>query len=165
MKRIDALKNEFARETETTRRQIARLPDDQLNWRPHEKSFTAGALAAHLVDCLRWTEAIFSHAELNLDPATYQPFHAASTTELLRGFDDAIARGQQALDALTDAALEQSWQFKINGKVRFARERDEVFRDFALSHLIHHRGQLSVYLRLLGVAVPGSYGPTADEQF
>lgn len=165
MKLLDSLQREFARETETTRKQLERLPDDKLNWQPHEKSFTAAALAAHIVDCLQMAEPILTQAELDIHPATHQFFQAASTTELLQGFDAAVARGQQALAMLTDAALDERWQFKINGKPRFERERAEVFRDFVLSHLIHHRGQFSVYLRLLDVAVPGSYGPTADEQF
>ena len=164
MKLTDSLRAEFAREAETTRKQFARIPDEKLNWRPHEKSFTAGALAAHIVDCLRMAEPILAQAAFDIDPATHRFFQAASTTELLQGFDEAVARGQRVLAALTDVALEQSWQFKIKGKARFERERIEVFRDFVLSHLIHHRGQLSVYLRLLDVAVPGSYGPTADEQ-
>lgn len=165
MKQTNSLKVEFTRETEATRKQLERLPDDQLAWQPHEKSFTAGALASHIVDCLRWADAILSHDELDMNPATHQFFHAASVAELLQGFDEAVERGQQALAATNDAALEQNWQFKIKGCTRFERERAEVFRDFVLSHLIHHRGQLSVYLRLLNVPVPGAYGPTADEQF
>lgn len=89
---------------------------------------------------------------------------AATRKPLERLPDDQFA-WQPHEKSFTDAALEQNWQFKIKGRTRFERERAEVFRDFVLSHLIHHRGQLSVYLRLLNVPVPGAYGPTADEQF
>jgi uncharacterized damage-inducible protein DinB len=83
---------------------------------------------------------------------------------LLAAFDDQVATGRRALAGATDADLLQPWRFKVRGRLYFERPREAVFRDFTLSHGIHHRGQLSVYLRLLGVPVPGSYGPTADEQ-
>jgi uncharacterized damage-inducible protein DinB len=160
----NALKTEFERETRATRRYLERIPGDRMDWRPHQKSFTVGGLASHIVDCVRWTEAIFASDEFNVDPAVFAPYHASSVAELLATFDADVARGVQALAATGDAALANPWRMTIGGKVRFERPRTVVFRDFTLSHLIHHRGQLSVYLRLLDVAVPGAYGPTADEQ-
>jgi uncharacterized damage-inducible protein DinB len=82
---------------------------------------------------------------------------------LLKTFDDNVAKGKQALAAATEGSLEQLWSLKIMGRVQFEKPRADVFRDFALSHVIHHRGQFSVYLRLLDIAVPGSYGPSADD--
>lgn len=158
------LKVEFAHEAQATRRLFERLPDDQLAWRPHERSFTAGALASHIVDCVRWVDSIFSGDELEMDPASYKPYQAASVADLIDTFDADVAKSEQVLADVTDAALVQRWRLKIRGQVRFEKPRAAVFRDFTLSHLIHHRGQLSVYLRLLGVPVPGAYGPTADEQ-
>ena len=102
----------------------------------------------------------FSHY---FDPATYKPYVAKSAADLLKTFDDNVAKGKQALAAATEESLEQPWSLKIKGRVQFERPRADVFRDFALSHVIHHRGQFSVYLRLLDIPVPGSYGPSADE--
>jgi len=158
-----ALRSEFERETRATRRYLERVPADRLEWRPHHKSFTVAELASHLVECVRWTDAIFSGDEFNVDPAAFRPYQAASVTELLGTFDSDVARGLQLLAALGDDDVSRPWRMKINGKVRFERAKSDVFRDFTLSHLIHHRGQLSVYLRLLDVPVPGAYVPTADE--
>lgn len=163
MNTTDALRSEFARETTSTRTYLERLPGDRLDWRPHPKSFTLGELAAHIVECVRWTEAIFSADEFDVDPATFATYHASSSAELLETFDADVARGVRALAVISDDAVTQPWRMKIRGKVRFERPKVLVFRDFTLSHLIHHRGQLSVYLRLLDVPLPGVYGPTADE--
>jgi uncharacterized damage-inducible protein DinB len=163
MTMIEMAAEEFAHETATTRRHLERLPEDRLAWRPHEKSFAAGALGSHLVECVRWTDAIFGADGFDFDPATFTPFEAGSVADLLAAFDEGVSRGRERLEGATEAMLAQPWRFSIMGRERFARPRAVVFRDFTLSHLIHHRGQLSVYLRLLGVPVPGSYGPTADE--
>ena len=164
MTTIESLAREFAHETTTTRVHLARLPEDKLDWRPHRKSFTAGALAAHIVECIRWADAIFTADEFDMDPATYEPRHAGTTADLLVIFDEEVARGTTALAGAGDESAQALWRLKVKGKVRFERPKAAVFRDFTLSHVIHHRGQLSVYLRLLDVPVPGSYGPTADEQ-
>ena len=163
MTTADALRAEFDRETRATRRYLERVPGDRLDWRPHQKSFTAGELASHIVECVRWTEAIFSGDEFNVDPATFTPVRVASVPELLDTFDADVARSVRVLASVGDEAVTRPWRMKIRGTVRFERPKAMVFRDFTLSHLIHHRGQLSVYLRLLEVPVPGAYGPTADE--
>jgi uncharacterized damage-inducible protein DinB len=165
MRVIDWLATQFDHETKTTRRHLERLPSDKLEWRPHEKSYTAIALASHLVECLNWTTEIFTKNELVFDPATFKPYIAASTSELLEAFEKSVADGKRVLEGVTDEAGMQPWSLKFGGRTLFERPRIDVFRDFTLSHLIHHRGQFSVYLRLLNVPVPGSYGPTADEQF
>jgi uncharacterized damage-inducible protein DinB len=164
MKTIDLLIQEFEHEARTTRRHLERLPEDKLGWRPHAKSFTAGDLASHIVDCVAWADSIFTRDELDSDPASYKPYRAASVPELLRTYDDRVASASRALAGVPETDVMQPWRFKMMGRLRFEKPRAEVFRDFTLSHLIHHRGQLSVYLRLLDVAVPGSYGPTADER-
>jgi uncharacterized damage-inducible protein DinB len=163
MKLIDTLRVEFDHEAQTTRKHLERLPADKLDWRPHEKSFTAAGLASHITEMASWSEAILKQDGLDFDPATYKPYLATSVEDLLTTFDDNVARGKQALAGATDDTLAQSFSFKIMGQVQFERSRADTFRDVALSHIIHHRGQLSVYLRLLNVAVPGSYGPSADE--
>ena len=163
MTMIEELRREFEHEVQTTRKHLERVPSDKLDWRPHEKSFTARGLASHIVDCISWADSIFNQDELEVDPAAYRPFRAASVDDLLKAFDDNVAVCKQALAGATDSALMQPWRLKMMGRVRFEKPRAAVFRDMTLSHLIHHRGQLSVYLRLLNVPVPGSYGPTADE--
>jgi uncharacterized damage-inducible protein DinB len=164
MSAIADLAAEFERETATTRKHLERLPSDQFDWRPHEKSFTAGALAAHIVDCIGLAERILVHDELDIDPATYQRVSAATSAALLAAFDEKVQAGSRAIAASTDSSIAGPWRFKVMGRQRFERPKAAVFRDFTLSHVIHHRGQFSVYLRLLNVPVPGSYGPTADER-
>jgi uncharacterized damage-inducible protein DinB len=164
MKLIDSLIGEFEHEAQTTRKFLERLPDDQLEWRPHEKSFTAGALASHITEMMGWADEILNQDGLDFDPATYKPYVATSVAEMLKTFDDNVVKGKQALAGATADTMNQIWSFKIMGRVQFERPKAAVFRDFALSHIIHHRGQFSVYLRLLNVPVPGAYGPSADEQ-
>jgi uncharacterized damage-inducible protein DinB len=159
----ESLRHEFEHEAQTTRRLLERLPDDKLDWQPHEKSFSARGLSSHIVECVGMTDPIFTQDELNFEPATYRPYEAASVDDLLKTFDDKVEAGQRALASVTDEDMTRPWQFKIMGKVRLEKSKVDVFRDFTLSHLIHHRGQLSVYLRLLDIPVPGCYGPTADE--
>ena len=163
MKQLDSLIEEFDKETQTTRKHLERLTDDKLEWRPHEKSFTAVGLASHIVECIGWTESVFDHDEIDIDMATYKPFQATSKDELLKAFEKNVAKGKEVLAKADEAALERSWRLKMNGQQWLEKPKAAVFRDFVLSHIIHHRGQFSVYLRLLDIAVPGSYGPSADE--
>ena len=160
---MESIRQEFDHEAKTTRRHLERIPEEKLTWKPHQKSFSAAALASHLVECIGWGESIFSEDEASLDPATYKPLHVKSSANLLQTFDENVANCKRALDAASAEDLDRSWRFKWGGQVVFDRPKALAFRDFTLSHIIHHRGQLSVYLRLLEVPVPGSYGPTADE--
>lgn len=164
MSNIDSFAAEFEHEAQTTRKHLSRLPEEQLDWRPHEKSFTAVGLGSHIVECMGWAESIFNKDEIDFDPATYKPYKANSVAELLKTFDDNVATAKTAISGINEATLEQPWRLKIKGQTQFEKTKAAVFRDFILSHVIHHRGQLSVYLRLLNVPVPGSYGPSADEQ-
>jgi uncharacterized damage-inducible protein DinB len=164
MKQIDSLITEFENEARTTRRHLERLPNDKLDWRPHPKSFTAGGLASHITDLLYFAVLISTTDEFDFDPTVYRPFQATSVEDLLKTFDDNVRNGRQALEGVVDEKLSETWRFKVMGRQLFERPRALVFRDFTLSHQIHHRGQFSVYLRLLDVPVPSTYGPTADEQ-
>ena len=164
MSAIADLAAEFERETATTRTHLERLPSEHFDWRPHEKSFTAAALAGHIVDCIGLAGQILAHDELDIDPSTYPRVTATTSVGLLAAFDEKVEAGRRALAASTDSSIAGPWRFKVMGRQRFERPKATVFRDFTLSHVIHHRGQFSVYLRLLNVPVPGSYGPTADER-
>jgi uncharacterized damage-inducible protein DinB len=160
----DALRSEFGHEAGTARRQLERLPEDRLTWRPHPKSFTAGMLGSHLVECLGWIDPVFAADHFDMDPAAYWSFNAASTAGLLDAFDRRVAACKERLSDVTDADLLRTWRFSLMGKVRREIPRIQAYHGFVLHHLIHHRGQLTVYLRLLDIPVPGSYGPTADDQ-
>jgi uncharacterized damage-inducible protein DinB len=163
MSRLDALLAEFAHEARTARKHLERLPQDKFTWRPHPKSSSAGQLAAHIVDCIGWIESVFAADEFDFDPATYRGCDAGTVAGLLEQFDAKVAAASQAMAAAPDPNATALWSLKMRGKVWFERPREAAFRDMGLSHLVHHRGQFSVYLRLLEVPVPGSYGPTADE--
>jgi uncharacterized damage-inducible protein DinB len=163
MTRAEILLVEFTHEAATTRKHLERLPPEQFAWRPHHKSYTAGDLASHIVDCVTWVRRIFLAEEFDFNPRIYERFDAASVQALLDAFDTHVSEAHQALASTSDTNADRPWRLTINGKPWFEKPREAVFRDMTLSHLIHHRGQLSVYLRLLDVPVPGSYGPTADE--
>lgn len=154
---------ELEREAAVTRRHLERIPEGRFDWRPHPKSRTAGALASHLVSLLAFVEPIVAQDELDFDPATHRPFQADGPVKLLAGFDETAGRALRALSAVAAAELDEPWRFLIRGAPRFEKPRGEALRDMTFSHLVHHRGQLSVYLRLLDVPVPAAYGPSADE--
>jgi uncharacterized damage-inducible protein DinB len=161
---IESLRTEFQHEAASTRKALERVPEGQLDWQPHEKSFSARDLVSHIVECVGWAESICTADEFNFDPATFKPFRAASIPDLLAVFDQRVDSGARAMAGVTDVDLMKPWRLAIQGRVRFEKPKLVVLRDFTLNHLIHHRGQLSVYLRLLNVPVPGAYGPTADER-
>jgi uncharacterized damage-inducible protein DinB len=162
MQRIESLRSEFEHEAQTTRTHLARVPEDRFDWRPHPRSRTAGELASHLVDVVRFAAPIFGASELDIDLTTYLPCQAATSAELLAAFDAEAARAIQAMTTTTDPDASEPWRLLFNGRQRFERPREVAYRDMTLSHMVHHRGQLSVYLRLMDVAVPASYGPSAD---
>lgn len=164
MTRLEILREELRAEAVTTRRHLERLPAERFDWRPHEKSYTARQLAAHLIDCIRWSESIFSEDTYDWDHDPMRPLPFESGAALLDVFDTTVSRAAGAMAGSADEDCTGTWSFVMKGRVVFARPREAAFRDMTLNHLIHHRGQLSVYLRLLDVPVPGSYGPTADER-
>ena len=116
MTRIDSLLAEFARETATARKHLERLTADQFEWRPHPKVFTAGQLASHMVDCIRWIEPIFGADELDMDPAAYQPFRATSVADLVETFDGEVARAKHTMARATDTGATQPWRLHCTGR-------------------------------------------------
>jgi uncharacterized damage-inducible protein DinB len=164
MARIDALLEEFTREARTARRHLERLPEEHFSWRPHAKSFTAGELAGHMAECVRWAEQVFAADELDVDPASYECVRPGSVASALEAFDAAVDGARLAMEGTADRDASQPWRMSMRGAVMFEKRREAAFRDMSLSHLIHHRGQLTVYLRLLDVPLAGTYGPTADDR-
>lgn len=161
----DALLAELTQEMKVTRGALERLPDDELGWRPHERSWTLGELATHLATIPHW--AVLAVEQDSFDVATEQgegTREAASRTEeILRVFDTNTAAAKTALERIDEARMGDPWSLKNGGEVVFTVPRGAVLRNMILNHAIHHRGQLTVYMRLLGVPVPAIYGPSADE--
>lgn len=160
----DAFLDEFDYEAATTRRLFERVPDDHFDWKPHEKSFTLHQLTQHMAEMPGWMRAVGGQDELDLADAGDQPRPTIETTEdLLRVFDENVAVFRQEMQKLSDDDMMKPWRLRTGEKVHFEVPRVGAIRTFVLSHLIHHRGQLAVYLRLLDVPIPSIYGPSADD--
>jgi len=157
---------EFEHEMANTRKTLERVPDGKFQWKPHEKSMSLGQLAMHLSNIPSWTRNTFDADELNLAPAGQEPprpEESKSTAELLENFDKHVASARAALESATDDNWQGKWSLLLGDKTIFTLPRTAVMRGFVMNHLIHHRAQLGVYLRLLDVPVPSIYGPSADE--
>jgi uncharacterized damage-inducible protein DinB len=163
MKRlVDPLLAEFNHEAHTTRRLLERLPDDKLGWKPHEKSMTLGKLATHLAEIPAFFTSILVDETTPAGGGAPRPA-ATTRDEILAAFEGAIARFTATLGERTDAQMLERWRFVRGEQVIVELPRVAAVRALVLSHSIHHRGQLSVYLRLLDIPVPRIYGPSADE--
>jgi uncharacterized damage-inducible protein DinB len=158
----EALLPEFDREMTTTRKLLERVPEEKFAWKPHAKSMSMVELATHVATVPSWGFATLSQAELDTGTLPPNP-PAASRADLLTRFDRNVADARAALVGRIDAEMMTPWSLKRNGQTLFTMPKTAVWRAFVLNHLIHHRGQLSVYLRLNDVAVPAMYGPSADE--
>jgi uncharacterized damage-inducible protein DinB len=157
----DALLAEYDHEIGTTRKLLERLPDEKLAWRPHAKSMSLGGLGTHLSNLLLWTETILNDASFDVATVT-RAAERTSRADILSAFDANAKRARGWMDK-TDAEYVGRWSLLRGGHEMFSMPRVAAFRSMVMSHLIHHRGQLSVYLRLNDISVPPIYGPTADE--
>jgi uncharacterized damage-inducible protein DinB len=165
MSLADSLLPEFDQEMAATRRLLERVPEGDARWRPHPKSYTLGDLAVHISRLPLWGRYTMAQTELDLglpENASIARAEFSTTAELLERFDRHVREGRAALAPASDADMGVTWTLKNAGTVIFAMPRAAVFRSFVMSHLIHHRGQLTVYLRLRDVPLPSIYGPTAD---
>ena len=165
MSLAETLLPEFDNEMAATRRLLERVPERDAGWRPHPKSNTLGELAVHLTRLPLWGRYVFGQSELDLglpENASIARAEFSTTAELLERFDRHVRDGRDGLAAATDADMGAIWSLKNAGAVIFSFPRAAVYRSFVMSHLIHHRGQLTVYLRLRDVPLPSLYGPTAD---
>ena len=161
----DGLLPEFDHEMGTTRRVLERVPDADLAWKPHAKSFSLGQLAAHIANIPTWVDVTFDHAVFDLatlgDDA--RPKDPAQMAPILQAFDSSVKKARARLESQPEPAFLATWTLKQGGHEIFTMPKVAVLRSFVMNHLIHHRGQLSVYLRLRDVPLPSIYGPTADE--
>ena len=158
-----AFLGELAHEAAQTRRVLALVPADQADYRPHPKSFSLGKLAAHVVDMHTWIAVTVNTTELDFAKG-YEVPPFTTTEELVSRFDTIVAEGKAALAATNDEALGETWTLRAGEQVFLAMPRVQCLRTMVFNHIVHHRAQLVVYLRLLDVPVPGLYGPSADEQ-
>lgn len=157
----DTLLPEFDQEMATTRRVLERVPDDRAQWKPHEKSFSMG----HLAQLVSWMPGWIANTigETSLDLATVPGYSYETTATLLDGFDANVKAARAAIVNAKDADYAETWALKHGDRVLFSGPRSVIVRQH-ISHLVHHRAQLGVYLRLVDVPVPPMYGPTADER-
>lgn len=157
---------EFDQEMEATRKVLERVPDDKFEWRPHEKSMTLHDLAIHTANLLSWTEITLKQDAFDMAPPggeEWKPPTVTSTSDLLGMFDQHSASAREAIASTSDQEFMRSWALKKGGEEIFSAPKVGVLRRFVMNHMIHHRGQLTVYLRLNEVPVPQTVGPTADE--
>jgi len=160
---IDGMLQELEQETHTTRRVLERVPNNQLAWRPHEKARTLGELALHVATVPGGVaEFVASPSPAQAPQFTDDP-SPKSASELIPALDQSIAKAKQVLGGMDDAALMATWRLMRGERELIAVSRVAFLRSVMLNHWYHHRGQLTVYLRELGVPVPAIYGPSADE--
>jgi uncharacterized damage-inducible protein DinB len=157
-----SLLQEFDQEMATARRVIDRLPEDKYDWAPHEKSMTAGRLASHIAEMISWVPICIKQDSLDLT-AGREPFSAGTRTELLAAFDKNVADAHKAIEGTSDETLLKPWSLLSGEQTLLTVPKIAVIGTFVTNHIIHHRGQLSVYLRLTDTPVPSIYGPSADE--
>ena len=155
---------ELKHEATNTRKILERVPTDKLDWRPHEKSMTIGRLATHLAEIPIWINRTIDADEFDFAKTTPNYASKESTEAILQVFDERLADAVKRLEGASDENLNGLWSLKRGEQTFFTVPRKVNIRNFAFNHAYHHRGQLSVYLRLLDVAVPGMYGPSADER-
>ena len=161
MRLIDPIVAELEQEAQTTRRVLERVPEDKLTWKPHPKSMSLGQLSLHLATAPGILAAVASQDRVEA-PGFDQP-EAKSRAEILEAFTKSLATAKDLLNTIDDARAMATWTLTRNGKVLMAIPRLAMIRAILLNHSYHHRGQLTVYLRLLNVPVPSIYGPSADE--
>ncbi|HJQ35229.1 MAG TPA: DinB family protein [Pyrinomonadaceae bacterium] len=159
----ESLAAELRQEAKTTRRILERVPEGSFDWKPHEKSMSLGRLAGHVAELPSLIAPALTQDELNFASGAYKPFVPTSTAELLERFDQTVNAAVELLDGQTDERMSEQWRLGSGDQTFFTGPRVAAVRVLALNHVVHHRGQLSVYLRLLDVPVPSIYGPSADE--
>ena len=164
MSATTAMIQEFEQEAATTRRVLERVPKDKLGWKPHEKSMSLGRLAMHIAVGPGFISSWALNDSFTMTGAPAEP-DAKSTADILAAHDASVAQTKANIAKVGDVGLGQTWALKTpDGKTMMSMPKAALLRSIALNHIYHHRGQLSVYLRLLNVPVPSIYGPSADER-
>jgi len=159
----DGLLPEYDHEMGTTRRVLERVPEADLGWKPHDKSFSMGQLAGHIANLPNWVGTTLDAAGFDLAELGPRGVPPASVAQVLQTFDANVKAARAKIDEQPDPAFFAPWTLKNGGEEVFTMPKTAVLRNFVMNHIIHHRGQLTVYLRLRNVPLPSIYGPTADE--
>jgi uncharacterized damage-inducible protein DinB len=159
-----AFLGELEYEAATSRKLLERIPESTWEWKPHEKSMDMKRLATHCAEMWGWTKATIDHPELDFAATPYEPYQPASTQDLLDFHDKMVAEAKEVLGRASDETMMEPWSLRSGEQVYFTMPKVQVLRSMVFNHIIHHRGQLSVYLRENNIPVPSIYGPSADEQ-
>ncbi|WP_142601266.1 DinB family protein [Solitalea koreensis] len=162
MSMIQMLLKELEQEAQTTRKMLSRVPNDKYDWKPHEKSMTIKQLATHIAELPGWITMTLTTDELDFAATPYTPENITNTTQLVDYFEKCLADGKTHLSKATDDQLQPNWTLRNGEQILSVSTKGEVIR-MVFSQIVHHRAQLGVYLRLLNIPIPGSYGPSADE--
>lgn len=162
MSMIQFFLKQFDDEANTTRKMLSIVPDDKYDWQPHKKSMTIRSLATHIAELPTWIPMTLNTSELDFASSPYQPKVINNTSELVSYFEKCLGDGRTALEMAREEQLSESWTLRNGEDIYSTSPKVEVLR-MVFSQIIHHRAQLGVYLRLLDVPIPGSYGPSADD--
>ena len=150
-------------EAQTTRKMLSRIPDDKYDWQPHPKSMTIRQLATHIAELPTWVTMTVTTDGLDFATTPYQPVPIGNTGELMTYFEKSLENGKESLAAADEKKLGETWTLRSGDQVFVQATKAEMIRT-TYCQVVHHRAQLGVYLRLLDIPIPGSYGPSADEQ-
>ena len=164
MTQLEALTQELEQEAITTRKMLSAVPSEKFNWQPHEKSMTVKRLATHIAELPTWIGMTLTTDELDFERNPYKPEDVKNTAELLAYFEKSLEEGRNYLATAKEDQLDKPWTLRSGKSIYSTEPKRDVLR-MSLSQIIHHRAQLGVFLRLLNVPIPGSYGPSADESF
>jgi uncharacterized damage-inducible protein DinB len=162
MTMMQSFLKEMDRESVTTRKMLERVPDDKYDWKPHEKSMSLKQLATHIAEIPSWVPMVLDTPELDFAAIDYKPEDIHNSKELIRYFEKTLQESKAALSGADDSQLKDTWTMRSGDKIFDSSPKDKVLRE-VFCQVVHHRAQLGVYLRLLNIPIPGSYGPSADE--
>ena len=154
---------EYDEEVANTRKMLAQVNDVIFDYKPHEKSMPLGRLASHVGEMVAWTTFTMTSEVVNFDEQKYEQYAAANCAQLLADFDAKAAEARKSIESASDEALLTHWKMIWGGQTIIDLPRYRVIQSMVLNHLVHHRAQLGVYLRMNNIAIPGAYGPSADE--
>src|SRR5437588_2079197 len=163
IKALEPMANEIQQEAAVTRRVLERIPEEKLSWKPHPKSMSLGQLALHVANIPGGISRIAQLDGFDASQANFDPAPPNSVDEIFTAFDASLKAAEEYLCGVSESALMENWRLTFKGREVFSMPRAGVLRSIMLNHWYHHRGQLSVYLRLLDVPVPVIYGRSADE--
>jgi uncharacterized damage-inducible protein DinB len=162
MQIIPMLLKEMEQEAQTTRKFLPRVPIDKLGWKPHARSMSMQNLATHVAELPGWVGMVLTTSELDFATSPYEPKKIGSTEDLVKIFEESLASAKTELEKATEDQLLEMWTLRNGDNIYSTETKAEVIR-MSFCQIVHHRAQLGVYLRLLDIPIPGSYGPSADE--